>query len=43
MDFTVTFDRPEEGPASGPITVGWFLTTDKGAILYDPPERGSLR
>ena len=43
MDFTVTFDRPEEGPASGPITVGWFLTTDKGAILYDPPERVSLR
>ena len=43
MDFTVTFDRPEEGPASGPITVGWFLASDKGAVLYDPPERVSLR
>ena len=39
MDFTITFDRPEEGPRSGPLTVGWFLTSDKGAVMYDPPER----
>lgn len=39
MDFTITFDRPEEGPKSGPLTVGWFLTSDKGAVMYDPPER----
>jgi hypothetical protein len=43
MDFTVTFDRPEEGPKSGPLTVGWFLTKDKGAVLYDPPERIMFR
>lgn len=43
MDFTVTFDRPEEGPKSGPLTVGWFLTKDKGAVLYDPPERLMFR
>ena len=30
MDISLTFDRPEEGPGSGPITVGWFLTSDKG-------------
>lgn len=43
MDFTVTFERPEEGPGSGPLTVGWFLTNDKGAIMYDAPERVSFR
>jgi hypothetical protein len=39
MQITMTYDRPEEGPASGPVTVGWFLTEDKGALLYEPPER----
>ena len=39
MHFDIVFDRPDEGPKSGPITVGWFLTTDKGAVMYDPPER----
>jgi hypothetical protein len=39
MDFTVTFERPAEGPKSGPLTVGWFLNSDKGAVLYDAPER----
>ena len=39
MDFNITIERPEGGPNSGPITVGWFLTSDKGAVMYDPPER----
>ena len=39
MDITVAFDRPDDGPKSGPVTVGWFLTADKGAVLFDPPER----
>lgn len=39
MEINVSFDRPPEGPKAGPVTVGWFLTSDKGAILYDPPER----
>lgn len=43
MDITLTFDRPEDGPRSGPVQVGWFLTSDKGAVLYDPPERVSFR
>ncbi|MEZ5796963.1 MAG: hypothetical protein R3D63_05450 [Paracoccaceae bacterium] len=43
MDFNISFDRPEEGPTAGPITVGWFLTTDKGAVMYDPPERVTFR
>lgn len=43
MHFDIVFDRPEEGPRSGPITVGWFLTTDKGAVMYDPPERIMFR
>jgi hypothetical protein len=43
MDITITLDRPDEGPGSGPITVGWFRTADKGAVLYDPPERVMFR
>jgi len=39
MQINLEFERPEDGPASGPVTVGWFLTKDKGAILYDPPAR----
>jgi hypothetical protein len=43
MNITLSFERPEDGPASGPVTVGWFLTSDKRAVLYDPPERVSFR
>ena len=43
MDINLTYDRPEEGPGTGPIQVGWFLTSDKGAVLYDPPERVAFR
>jgi hypothetical protein len=39
MQINITIDRPDEGPRSGPITVGWFLTDTKGAILFDAPER----
>ncbi len=36
--------RPARGrPGLGPVTVGWFLTSDKNAVLYDPPERVSFR
>lgn len=43
MEINLTFDRPEDGPQSGPVVVGWFLTSDKQAVLYDPPERVSFR
>jgi hypothetical protein len=43
MDINLTFARPEEGAGSGPVQVGWFLTSDKQAVLYDPPERLILR
>lgn len=43
IDINLTFDRPEEGPGTGPIQVGWFLINDKGAVLYDPPERVAFR
>lgn len=39
MQINITIDRPDEGPRSGPITVGWFLTETKGSILFDAPER----
>jgi hypothetical protein len=39
MQVTISYDPPAEGPGSGPITVGWFRISDKGAVLYDPPQR----
>lgn len=39
MRFSVTFEQ-DGGPArSGPVQVGWFLTEQKGGIVYFPPER----
>lgn len=43
MQITITYDKPDEGPKSGPVMVGWFLTETKGSILYDPPERLMFR
>jgi hypothetical protein len=43
MDITINITRDDDGPKSGPVTVGWFLTQDKGAVLYDPPERVMFR
>ena len=43
MEINLTVERPEEGPKSGPVNIGWFLTRDKGAVLFDPPERVSFR
>jgi hypothetical protein len=43
MELNLSYERPEDGPGSGPLTVGWFLAQDKGAVLYDPPERVMLR
>ncbi len=39
MQINLEYERPDEGPRSGSVQVGWFLTSDKGAVLYDPPER----
>lgn len=43
MEFNISIARPEGDPNSGPIMVGWFLTSDKGAVMYDPPERVAFR
>jgi hypothetical protein len=43
MEITITLDHPDEGPRSGPVSVGWFLTRTKGGLLYDPPERLRFR
>ncbi|MGN0934466.1 hypothetical protein [Falsigemmobacter intermedius] len=43
MEITINLTRPEGSPGSGPLRVGWFLNSDKGAVLFDPPERVSFR
>ncbi|MFE3836792.1 hypothetical protein [Pseudogemmobacter sonorensis] len=43
MEITITVDRPEDGPGAGPMQVGWFLTSDRNAVLFDPPERVLFR
>ena len=39
MQFTIAYDRPEDGPRSGPVRVGWLLADPKAGIVFDPPER----
>lgn len=38
MQINISVDGPEGG-RGGPVTVGWFLTQDKGAVLFDAPAR----
>ena len=39
MQINITYDRDDDGPKSGPIVVGWLRDSDKGGVIYDPPER----
>jgi len=40
MQLSVNFENTRDTqPGSGPVQVGWFLNTQKGGIIYDPPER----
>lgn len=41
--FNIQFDVPEDAPNAGRVAVGWFLTSDKGSVLFDPPERVAVR
>ncbi len=43
MEFSINITRPEGDPKSGPVQVGWFLSSDKGGVMYYPPERVSFR
>jgi hypothetical protein len=43
MDITINLARDQGDGRGGPVTVGWFRTSDKGGLLYDPPERVSFR
>jgi hypothetical protein len=43
MQINITYERPEDGPRSGPITVGWFRDSDKAGVIYEPPERLTFR
>lgn len=39
MNITISYERPDDGPRSGPVKIGWLLTEKKGGIVFDPPER----
>lgn len=42
MKINISVEGPQtEG--SGPVTVGWLLTQDKGAVLFDAPQRLASR
>lgn len=33
------FERDQDNPKTGPITVGWLLDDTQAAVIYDPPKR----
>lgn len=39
MDISVTYERPEGEPNTGPVRVGWMLDEDKGGVVYFEPTR----
>jgi len=39
MRISIDYERPDHGPGSGPVTVGWLRDIAKGGVLYEPPER----
>ena len=43
MQINITYQRDDDDPKSGTVTVGWFRADDKHAVLYDPPTRLASR
>lgn len=43
MKLTIEVSRDEAQPEQGPARVGWFLSEEKGAVIFDPPERVASR
>ena len=39
MDIRLTHALPETGAGSGPVTIGWLLGDERGAVIYDAPAR----
>lgn len=40
MELSIKFENTAGLPENkGPVTVGWFLNTQKGGVIYYPPER----
>lgn len=43
MKLSIEVSRDDAKPEQGPARVGWFLTEEKGAVLFDAPERVASR
>jgi len=43
MHISIDYERPDHGPGSGPVIVGWLRDIAKGGVLYEPPERVASR
>ena len=39
MEIRITHAVPDEGPRSGPVTVGWLLNEERGGVIYSAPTR----
>ncbi len=39
MQINISYERPAEGPGSGPVKIGWLLTENDSGIVFSPPER----
>jgi hypothetical protein len=39
MELSIHIENSVQGAGTGLVTVGWFYTTEKSSIIYDPPVR----
>lgn len=39
MQINISLEAPATAAKAGAVQVGWFLTSDKGAVVFDPPYR----
>lgn len=43
MKLSIEVSRDDAKHEQGPARVGWFLTEEKGAVLFEAPERVASR
>lgn len=43
MEVAINYTREPSDPTGRPVKIGWMLADDRTAVIYDPPERLTMR